>query len=116
MKPSKESEKQPGADKPAANLEEQVIDALRTVYDPEIPVNIYEMGLVYSIDAASKNVVIRMTLTSPGCPVAGSLPKEVKSKVMEIEGVDSVRVELVWDPPWNPDRISEAGKLQLGIY
>ena len=101
---------------PTESLEEQVIDALRTVYDPEIPVNIYELGLVYDVDASTENVLIRMTLTSPGCPVAGSLPIEVESKVGEIEGVKSAKVELVWDPPWNPDMITEAGKLQLGIY
>jgi FeS assembly SUF system protein len=101
---------------PPASLEEQVIDTLRSVYDPEIPVNIYELGLVYSIDANSENVIVRMTLTSPGCPVAGSLPIEVESKVREIPGVKSAKVELVWDPPWTPDRISEAGKLQLGIF
>lgn len=98
------------------DLEEQIIDALRTVYDPEIPVNIYELGLIYSIDTGPGEVVIEMTLTSPGCPVAGSLPIEVESRVKEIEGVKSVRVELVWDPPWNPDMISEAGRLQLGLY
>ena len=114
MKRSKTPEKNPGGD--ATSLEEQVIDALRTVYDPEIPVNIYELGLVYAIEAGSKDIVVRMTLTSPGCPVAGSLPVEVKLKVMGIEGVNSVKVELVWDPPWNPDMISEEGKLQLGMY
>ena len=117
MNRSKKSEqKQEPAPLPAATLEEQVMDALRTVYDPEIPVNIYELGLVYDIDASSESVVIRMTLTSPGCPVAGSLPIEVQSRVREIPGVKSVRVDLVWDPPWNPDMISEVGKLQLGIF
>jgi FeS assembly SUF system protein len=116
MRLSKSPKKKPGENRPPADLEEQIIDALRTIYDPEIPVNIYEMGLVYGIDAKSENVVVRMTLTSPGCPVAGSLPIEVKSRVLEIEGVKSVKVELVWDPPWNPDMISEAGKLQLGLY
>ncbi len=116
MKRSNAPEKESAEDKPATSLEEQVIDALRTVLDPEIPVNIYDLGLVYAIDTTSKNVVVRMTLTCPGCPIAGSLPVEVKSRVMEIEGVNSVKVELVWDPPWSPDMISEAGKLQLGIY
>lgn len=106
----------PPKGKQSPDLEEHVIDALRTVYDPEIPVNIYELGLIYGIDIKSGNVTIRMTLTSPGCPVAGSLPVEVESRVMEIENIKSVRVELVWDPPWNPDMISEAGKLQLGIF
>ncbi len=115
MKRSKKSNDAP-APEPAANLQEQVIESLRTIYDPEIPVNIYELGLVYDIDASSENVVIRMTLTSPGCPVAGSLPIEVQCKASEIPGVKSVKVELVWDPPWNPDMISEAGKLQLGMF
>ena len=116
MSGSKKPKDRPREGKPVLSLEEQVIDALRTVYDPEIPVNIYELGLVYDIDTSSENVVIRMTLTSPGCPVAGSLPIEVEYKVREIEGVKSAKVELVWDPPWNPDMISEAGKLQLGIF
>jgi FeS assembly SUF system protein len=116
MKESKTPEKKTEGDAAPINLEEQIIDALRTIYDPEIPVNIYELGLVYGIDITSKDVVVRMTLTSPGCPVAGSLPVEVELRVMEIEGVNSVQVELVWDPPWNPDMISEAGKLQLGIF
>jgi FeS assembly SUF system protein len=113
---SKSSKKKNRKEAPPPNLEEQVIDALRTVYDPEIPVNIYELGLIYSIDAKPEEVVIEMTLTSPGCPVAGSLPVEVELRVREIQGVKSARVELVWDPPWNPDMISEAGKLQLGLY
>ncbi len=98
------------------SLEEQVIDALRDIYDPEIPVNIYELGLIYDIDANPDKVIIQMTLTSPGCPVAGSLPIEVQNRVKEIDGVKSAKVVLVWDPPWNPEMISEAGKLQLGIF
>ena len=99
------------------SLEEKVIDVMRTVYDPEIPVNVYELGLVYGIDLDSKGaVVIRMTLTSPGCPVAASLPLEVETKVSEIPGVTSARVELEWDPSWNPDMMSEAAKLQLGFF
>jgi len=98
-------------------LEELVVDALRTVYDPEIPVNIYELGLIYAVEVSPDgNVAIRMTLTSPGCPVAASLPIEVESRLREIPGIRSAKVEIVWDPPWNPDMISEAGKLQLGIY
>ncbi len=104
-------------EKPSQDLEENIIDALRTVYDPEIPVNIYELGLIYGIDVTQEGAVnIRMTLTSPGCPVAGSLPIEVETKVQQIPGVTSAFVELVWDPPWDPEMISEAGKLQLGIY
>jgi FeS assembly SUF system protein len=99
------------------SIEERVIDVLRTVYDPEIPVNIYELGLVYGIDVDPTGVVvIRMTLTSPGCPVAGSLPPEVEAKVGAVPGVVSCRVELVWDPPWNPSQMSEAAKLQLGFF
>ena len=98
-------------------LREQIVEALQTVYDPEIPVNIHELGLVYGIDIdAGNHVVIRMTLTSPGCPVAGSLPVEVESKALAVPGVTSVRVELVWDPQWNPGMMSEAAKLQLGMF
>ena len=104
-------------EEPPQNLDEQVIDALRTVYDPEIPVNIYELGLVYGIDIQPGGaIMIRMTLTAPGCPVAVSLPIEVESKLRDIPGVTSAKVEIVWDPPWNPDMISEAGKLQLGLF
>jgi FeS assembly SUF system protein len=98
-------------------LEEKVIDALRTVYDPEIPVNIYELGLVYEIKIDPKgNVIVSMTLTSPGCPVAGSLPPEVEAKVLSVPGVTSARVDLVWSPQWNPDMMSDAARLQLGLY
>jgi FeS assembly SUF system protein len=97
-------------------LELKVIDALQTCYDPEIPVNIYELGLVYGIDISdSSDVRINMTLTAPNCPVAASLPLEVESKVAAIAGVRTARVELVWDPPWNPERMSEGAKLQLGF-
>jgi FeS assembly SUF system protein len=98
-------------------IEEKIIAALRTCYDPEIPVNIYEMGLIYDIDVEpSGNVVLRMTLTSPACPVAGSLPPEVEAKVAAIPGVRSAKVDLVWDPPWTPERMSEAARLQLGMF
>lgn len=87
------------------------------MFDPELPVNIYELGLVYGIDANPEGeVVIRMTLTSPGCPVAASLPLDVESSLRDIPGVTSAKVEIVWDPPWNPEMISDAGKLQLGIF
>ncbi len=104
---------------PAApgEIEEKVVEALRTVYDPEIPVNIHELGLVYGIDVGGDGrVVVRMTLTSPGCPVAGSLPPEVEAKIRKIPGVKSARVELVWDPPWSPEMMSEAARLQLGLF
>jgi FeS assembly SUF system protein len=97
-------------------LELKVIDALETCYDPEIPVNIYELGLIYGIDIAGEgDVRIQMTLTAPNCPVAASLPLEVESKVNSIEGVKSAQVEIVWDPPWNPEKMSESAKLQLGM-
>jgi FeS assembly SUF system protein len=100
-----------------AEIEEAVIDALRTVYDPEIPVNIYELGLVYAVTVGrTGDVVVRMTLTSPGCPVAVSLPIEVESKVQMISGVTSAKVELVWDPPWGPEKMTEAARLQLGFF
>jgi FeS assembly SUF system protein len=101
----------------AADLEEQVIDELRTIYDPEIPVNIYELGLVYSVTVdKSGKATVRMTLTSPGCPVAVSLPIEVENKVAAIPGITSVKVDLVWDPTWSPDMMSEAARLQLGFF
>ena len=97
-------------------LESQVLEALRSCYDPEIPVNIYELGLVYDLQVApSGEVEIKMTLTSPACPVAGSLPPEVESKVKAIPGVTSAHVEVVWDPPWDPGKMSEAARLQLNI-
>lgn len=111
------SKQTPDAGLPAESIEEQVIDVLRTVYDPEIPVNIYELGLVYEVSVNPGNeVIVRMTLTSPGCPVAGSLPIEVEQKVLSIQDVKSVRVDLVWDPPWNPGMMTEAAKLQLGFF
>ena len=97
-------------------LGDRVIEALRTVYDPEIPVNIFELGLVYKIDVDDQNAVrIDMTLTSPMCPVAESLPEEVKAKVEALDGVDAAVVNVVWDPPWNPSMMSEEAQLELGI-
>jgi len=97
-------------------LKAQVIEVLRTCYDPEIPVDIYELGLVYDVHVdAESNVTIHMTLTSPACPVAGSIPHDVESKVKAIEGVNRTAVELVWDPPWTPERMSEAARLQLNL-
>jgi len=99
------------------NLEESIIEALRTVYDPEIPVNIYEMGLIYDIDIQEGgNVKLTMTLTSPACPVAGILPGEVEAKVQSVEGVASAEIDLVWDPAWNPSMMSEAARLELGMF
>jgi FeS assembly SUF system protein len=98
------------------SLEDEVIKALRTVYDPEIPVNIYDLGLIYKIGVDADNVVqIQMTLTSPGCPVAGSLPPEVQQKVASVSGVKEAQVELTWEPPWHPNMMCEAAKLQLGF-
>ncbi len=109
------------SDSPASRIQQdiktaEIIEVLRTIYDPEIPVNIYDLGLVYGIHPADDgNVHIRMTLTSPACPVAGSLPPQVERAVSGIAGVAGCQVEVVWDPPWSPDRISEAARLQLGI-
>jgi FeS assembly SUF system protein len=97
-------------------LGDQVIEALRTVYDPEIPVNIFELGLVYKIDVDDRNAVhIEMTLTSPMCPVAETLPGEVKAKVEAVDGVAAAAVDVVWDPPWNPSMMTEEAQLELGI-
>ncbi|MFQ5847869.1 MAG: SUF system Fe-S cluster assembly protein [Candidatus Methylomirabilales bacterium] len=98
-------------------IEAQVIEALRTCYDPEIPVNIYELGLIYEVKVdPSRAVEIRMTLTSPNCPAAGTLPGEVRDKVKTIPGVTDATVEVVFDPPWDPSRMSEAAKLELGLW
>ena len=98
-------------------LQEKIVAVLRTCFDPEIPVNIHELGLIYGIDVQeSGEVGIRMTLTSPACPVAGSLPPEVQAKIGAIAGVKSAKVELVWDPPWTPERMSEAARLELGMF
>jgi len=96
---------------------EAVIEAMRTVHDPEIPVNIYDLGLIYDIDInAEGRVDIRMTLTAPGCPVAGILPGQVAAAVSQVEGVTDANVELVWDPPWSMERMSDEAKLQLGMF
>jgi len=95
---------------------EVVIEALRTVYDPEIPVNIYDLGLVYDLEVADDGTVkIEMTLTAPACPVAGELPQWVADAVAAVEGVGEVEVSLVWDPPWTPERMSEDAKMLLDI-
>ena len=97
-------------------LRSNVVAALRTIYDPEVPVNIYDLGLIYELDLdADGRVDIRMTLTTPGCPVAASFPQTVEQRIYEVPGVNEVRVELVWDPPWTMDRLSEDTKLQLGL-
>jgi FeS assembly SUF system protein len=98
-------------------MRRKVIDALRTCYDPEIPVNIYDLGMIYRIDIDEQDQVqFVMTLTSPACPVAGSLPPDAERKVAGVEGVKSAKHELVWEPPWNPDLMHEAAKLTLGYF
>jgi FeS assembly SUF system protein len=93
-----------------------VVEAIRTCYDPEIPVNVYDLGLIYDVDVDNNGLVtIEMTLTSPACPVAGTLPGEVEAKARGVPGVVDVRLEVVWDPPWTPDMMSEAAKLELGL-
>ena len=97
-------------------VETRVVEALKEIFDPEIPVNIYEIGLIYNIDISAEGKVdIKMTLTSPMCPVAESLPPEVESKVAEAEGVTESSVEVIWEPPWNMEMMSEAAQLQLGM-
>lgn len=100
----------------AQATEALVVEVLGKIYDPELPVSIYEMGLIYSVEVDRNDVVtIRMTLTSPACPVAESLPREVETKVKAIDGVSDARVELVWDPPWTPDRMTQAARLEAGL-
>jgi FeS assembly SUF system protein len=97
-------------------LQPQIVEVLSTIFDPEIPVNIYELGLVYEIAADARDAVaVRMTLTSPGCPAAQSLPVEVVNRLKQMPGVTDAQVEIVWDPPWNMNRMSDAAKLQLGL-
>ncbi len=99
------------------NLEQLIIEALKTVYDPEIPVDIYELGLIYNIDLRQNGVVgITMTLTSPMCPVAESLPMEVQQKVMEVAGVEEVDLQVVFDPPWNKEMMSEEARFNLDMF
>ena len=107
---------EPVATMDSEQVEAAIIDALRTIYDPEIPVNIYELGLIYNVDvAADGRAEIRMTLTAPACPVAGALVEEVAEKSGRVEGVSTSHVELVWDPPWTPEKMSDAAKLELGM-
>ena len=99
-----------------SNIKNKIVEEIKKIYDPEIPVNIYELGLIYKIEVDNKNKVnINMTLTSPNCPVAESLPKEVKDNIMKVEGVSDVNLNLVWEPPWNKDMMSEAAKLELNL-
>ena len=98
-------------------MQPQIVEVLSTIFDPEIPVNIYELGLIYEIAVDADNVVgVRMTLTSPGCPAAQSLPVEVVTKLKQLPGITDAHVDIVWDPPWDKDRMSDAAKLQLGMF
>ena len=97
-------------------LKDKIIEEVKKIFDPEIPVNIYELGLIYKIEVDEKNKVnVDMTLTSPNCPVAESLPNEVKENIMKVEGVSEVNLNLVWEPPWDKDKMSEAAKLELNL-
>ena len=94
-----------------------IVNALKSVFDPEIPVNIYELGLIYKIEIdEADNVAVKMTLTAPGCPVAGEMPEQVREAVAAVEGLGDVDVELVWEPGWNPSLMAETAKLQLGMF
>ena len=97
------------------DLKEKVITEIKKIYDPEIPVHIYELGLIYDIKIKDKDVQVKMTLTTPNCPVAESLPKEVKDSIMELKEVNKVDLDLVWDPPWDKSMMSEAAKLELNL-
>ena len=98
------------------NLKDKIITEVKKIYDPEIPVNIYELGLIYKIEVdKEQKVLVEMTLTTPNCPVAESLPKSVKDNILNVEGVKDVDLKLVWDPPWDKDKMSEAAKLELNI-
>ena len=94
---------------------DKIIEEIKKIYDPELPVNIYDLGLIYDVQVNQKKAKIKMTLTTPNCPVAESLPKEVKDSVMQVEGIEKVDLDLVWDPPWNKSMMSEAAKLELNI-
>ena len=99
-----------------SDLKDKVIKEIQKIYDPEIPVNIYELGLIYDVKINNKNEVsVKMTLTTPNCPVAESLPKEVKDSIMNVDGVNKVELDLVWDPPWDKSMMSEAAKLELNL-
>ena len=97
------------------DVKDKIIEEIRKIYDPELPVNIYELGLIYDIKIDGSKAEIKMTLTTPNCPVAESLPKEVKEGAMQVEGIDDVDLQLVWDPPWTKDMMSDAAKLELNL-
>ena len=96
-------------------LKDKIINELKKIYDPELPVNIYDLGLIYDVKVEENKAKIKMTLTTPNCPVAESLPKEVKEGAMQVEGIEDVDLELVWDPPWSKDMMSDAAKLELNL-
>ena len=96
-------------------VKDKIIAEIKKIYDPELPVNIYELGLIYDIKVEGRKAEIKMTLTTPNCPVAESLPKEVKDSAMQVKGIEDVYLELVWDPPWNKDMMSDAAKLELNL-
>jgi FeS assembly SUF system protein len=100
----------------AGALQEPIVAALKTVFDPEIPVDVYELGLVYQVKVEGTHATVRMTLTSPACPAAESIPVDVKEKLESIEGIETCDVEIVWEPIWTPDLMSEAAKLELGMF
>ena len=105
-----------GGETPNAELKESVIDALKSVYDPEIPVDIYELGLIYDVEISEDgDALVTMTLTTPHCPVAESLPNEVELRVLSVPGIRDAEVKLVWDPPWDPSRMSDEARLELGM-
>ena len=113
---SGETETAPGGDVPNADLKEAIVDALKSIYDPEIPVDIYELGLIYDVEISEDcDATITMTLTTPHCPVAESLPNEVELRVLSVPGVRDAVVNLVWDPPWDPSRMSDEARLELGM-
>ena len=110
------AEQQAAAQPTPEVLRDQVVEALKTVFDPEIPVNIYELGLIYNVEVnEARDVRVEMTLTSPNCPAAQSMPAEIEYKTRSLDGVSEVTVEVVWDPPWSPEHMSEAARLELGI-
>ena len=111
QKPAEAGDAEPGGD-----LYERVIDALKEIYDPEIPVNIYDLGLIYDVEVTSdRHAYVKMTLTTPHCPVAESMPGEVELRVGSVPGIGHAEVELVWDPPWDPQKMSDEAKLELGM-
>ena len=103
------------ADGPGGELYESVIEALRSIYDPEIPVNIYDLGLIYGVEIDEGHAQVSMTLTTPNCPVAESMPGEVEMRVMSVPGIATAEVALVWDPPWDPGKMSDEAKLEMGM-